>query len=339
MARNYYIAHNPLDSTKIAPSSLLDLILHPHKQNKKVHYHVSMLSYYNLEVVYELNGDVKVHHQALNDLIHTAIECFHKQEHPNTDHLIIKVTITDPITSEHITLVYVSLESSIRSVIAGVGFCTRLPNFKKLFAQLIDQGVSLFFFSEGCRDVVTKRPVLNDKGVQIVDVQRYWYSIRRELEDDLGLYFIGCAPNVAQGDGLSFGMEAYIVRTQRHRVLTWAPLQLSSEEGSGAMKVVVQLGAEQVALIGVHMPLDFKRGPKDNALRGALEGLRKHIDGYAVDLVFGDFNTIMWRYDLVKEILDNCTLIADDTYPTFFPSFCDAESKEKNSYPITDIMQ
>lgn len=338
MARNYYLAVNPLDNTKKAPCSLLDLVFHPHKQNTKLSYHVSMLSYYTLDVLYELDQEMVVHQGALNEFIQTALDNFHAKQHLTTDHLIIKITITDKLSGDNFSVAYISLENSIRSVIGECDFCSRLDNFKKLFQGLTDQGVSLFFFSEGCRDIFSG-PVKFVEGVPITPVKRYWYSIRSELERDLGLSFLGCAPNNAQGNGLSFGVEAYVVNHHRHHIVTWAPLQLTQvENGSGAVKVVVQVGQERVSLIGVHMPLDFKRGREDNTLRFAVEGLRDHVNKYPVDIIFGDFNSIAWRYDLIKETLNNCSLVADDKWPTFFPSFCDAEAKEEITESVTSLI-
>ena len=51
MSREYYLAVNPHDHSKKAPCSLLDLVLHPHKQNANVDYRISMLSYYNLDII------------------------------------------------------------------------------------------------------------------------------------------------------------------------------------------------------------------------------------------------------------------------------------------------
>lgn len=336
----YLVGANPSNPKLMGVAACLDnfLVRNDSVASSNLKIRMTMNSWIDLSEIFSVDiSNVITNVSNFKKFSETVVENFQNKIHETTDHLILMIHL-ETNGGDTTSIAFVSLENSVRSTASGVDFGDRWPVFLKLFSLLKEHNVQFIFASEAGRDVfdgVVK--FTPDKKTLLTLVKRKWTDMIQELEEVTGFKQICLSmnnDNTFDGKVLSFGVALFVLDGKK----------VSAEEvhfhpknsfGSGFVKLKITLDeSTSITIMGVHFPLNFAKDEKENPLTDVSEQLNKFAFENEVDIIFGDFNTIISnfdRFDVVKDRMTNFEMVVPKKCPTFFSSWCD------NEVPVEDI--
>lgn len=256
-----------------------------------------------------------------------------QKKYQTTDHLFISVN-----HSETLSVLYVSLDNSVRANMNGFALYRRLDELLRVVMLTIKSlgKECIVFFSESCRPSF-------DGGMDNKVNEVSGFKIRQIIEDEL--YYLGECTNNEDANLMAFGISAYCTKGAKSYVNNVIPVKVL-KEGFGSAALGVQIVFDKLIkpepsnlqiIWGIHFPLDFKNKGVENMGSKTMVKLCETMKMYpGSKFALGDFNTIPGEItkSIMSVIPDHMELISWDI-PTFVGAYYDRVKAREGEVWIT----
>jgi len=251
------------------------------------------------------------------DFAKEALQKITDSEYLTTDHLNLRVIIV--VDEEDVTILFISLDNSIRANVAGHALYKRINALCDLLRNVMTKD-TVIFFSEA------KRSSFDGSDVNVKTNEHTWSSIEAMICENLNLKYLGDAPN--NETPLSFAIAAFATDNALSKIKK--EIKRTIEPGVGVFGVEFVSGQ---IVWGIQLPLDFNRVGKENFGAKGMMSLVKLMEEFPTSIVIGDFNTVPGNEGpaIIAEVPDWLQLVCGG-FPTFFGAYFDRAPKGKDEW-------
>jgi hypothetical protein len=271
-------------------------------------------------VMYDFYGNLLTEENQ-NDFYQKVVANAKACNYLTTDHLITCIKAGET------TLLYVSLDNSVRSNKAGHPLYLRLEAICDAVVKIIkDLPNIIVFFSESCRP-----SFMIDSNGEKSHITN-WLTMRTQISQRCGLDFLTEKRNNEDPSDMSFGVSVF---SRSANINTYFCKNILTE-GFGSVAVGVELTDGEIYW-GIHFPLDFKNKGADNLGAKTMVNLQDLMDEYDGSVcAFGDFNTIPGYIEdaILSSIRPEYRLIHNRD--TFFGGYYDTIPEDESWLPLVN---